>query len=248
MPQLPISLDRFRAGGHVWQCKWKNCPFRWNDGSQYPLGEERHEPNPQGIGDGGCVLLRARMDACGARPGGGAAGQAGRGTQRDAEQRHAGHARPRRQRCKQFPAHQRRLHPEALSSRRADQCRRTCGGCGRPGSSRPTSRNRWKPRPSWSTGSCMSRPRSARSMRSTRRPASSCGTTSNRSGRSRPIAAARTIAASRSTRTRSISPRSTPSWSRSTPRPETRCGSRTSPTPSSATARPWRRLSSRARC
>src|SRR6476646_186451 len=94
----------------------------------------------------------------------------------------------------------------------------------------------------------MSRPRSVRSTRSTRRPASSCGTTSSRSDRSRPIAAGRTIAASRSPTTRSISPRSTPSWSRSTPRPATRCGRPISPIRSSAIARRWLRPSSKAKC
>ena len=50
-------------------------------------------------------------------------------------------------------------------------------------------------------------------------------------GRSRPIAAVPTIAVLRSTTTRSISPRSTPSWWRSTLKPAIRCGRRISPIP-----------------
>ena len=63
-----------------------------------------------------------------------------------------------------------------------------------------------------------------------------------------PIAAGRTIAGSPSPTTRSFSPRSIPSSSPSRPRPARRCGRSTSPIPSSATARPWRRPSSTARC
>ena len=91
-------------------------------------------------------------------------------------------------------------------------------------------------------------PRSATSMRSMRRPARSSGTTSTRWGRSRPIAAARTTAAWRSTTTRSISRRSMPSWSRSTPRPASVVWQTDIADPgSSATARRWRRPPSRAR-
>ena len=55
-------------------------------------------------------------------PGGKAGGAAGRTARHHAQQCHPGHAQPRRERRQQFPAHQRRLYPEALSSRGADQC------------------------------------------------------------------------------------------------------------------------------
>ena len=55
-------------------------------------------------------------------PGGKAGGAAGRTARHHAQQCHPGHAQPRRERRQQLPAHQRRLYPEALSSRGADQC------------------------------------------------------------------------------------------------------------------------------
>ena len=93
-----------------------------------------------------------------------------------------------------------------------------------------------------------SRRRSTTSTRSMRAPASSSGTTSTRWGRSRPTAAARTTAAWRSAATGCTWARSTPSWSRSTPRPASWSGKRRSPIPSSAIPRRWRRRSSTARC
>ena len=72
------------------------------------------------------------------------------------------------------------------------------------------------------------------------------GNTSTRWVRSRPIAAAPTIAASRSTATRSMWRRSTPSSSRSTPRPARSNGRRRSPIPRRAIPRRWRRPRSRA--
>ena len=155
----------------------------------------------------------------------------------------AGDARQGRRRQRQLPAHQRRLQPAALPSRQADQHRQREEAARRLGVPDRRARVDGDLADRRERHHVSSRRRSAMSMRSTPRPASSSGTTSTRSGRSRPIAAARTIAASRSTRTRSISRRSMPSWSRSMPRPATRCGSPTSPIRSSATARRWRRPS-----
>src|SRR5580692_4956463 len=76
----------------------------------------------------------------------------------------------------------------------------------------------------------MSPPRSATSTRLMRAPAKNYGTTDTRWGRSRPIAAARTTAASPPSAATSISPPSTPTSWRSTPRPHRSLGNRPSPT------------------
>ena len=208
--------------------------------------EEAHDPNPKGVGDCGRVCARDLVDGGGV----GAGGQAGRRGRRappsitpsnvtqDMLNRAASDGNNFLHTNGDYK--QTRYYPTRRSTSR------TCGACARPGFSRPRSRNRWRRRRSSSTASCTSRPRSTTSMRSMPGPARSCGTTSTSSGPSRSIAAARTIAASPSTTTRSIWPRSTPSWSRSTPRKE-RCGRPTSPIPSSATARRWRRPPSTAR-
>ena len=93
----------------------------WNKGSPLSIGEEDHEPNPHGIGDGGRV--RACSHGCHSRDGAGgeAGGAAGGAAQHHAQQCHPGHAQSRRERRQQLPAHQRRLYAEALSPRRADQ-------------------------------------------------------------------------------------------------------------------------------
>ena len=246
---LAIRLDSLRRRDHVWQCQLEDLPVPVGTRAHNcPSGRKHMSPIQTALALTGAFALAARMAACHHRSRGQAGGTAGRSARalRPAMS-------PRT--CSTAPPPTATTSCTPTATTRSSAIIRprrstppTCGACVRPGSSRPTSRNRWKRRRSSSTASCTSRPRSATSMRSTRRPASSSGTTSTRSDRSRPIAAARTIAASRSTKTRSISPRSMPSWSRSTPRPATSCGRPTSPIPSSATARRWRRPWSRARC
>ena len=136
--------------------------------------------------------------------------------------------------------------PTAITIKRAIIRRRrsiptTCTAWRRRGFSRPKLSIPWKPRQLSSTASCMRRRRSIRSTRSTRRPVRNCGTTSTRWVRSRPIAVARTIAASRCLATWSILPRSTPSLSGSMQRPARRSGMPRSPIRNSAIPRPWRR-------
>ena len=161
---------------------------------------------------------------------------------------HAGHAQSRRQRRQQLPAHQRRLHAEALLSAQSDQ-RRQCEAPA-PGLDLPDRRqgidgDLADRRERRHVRHDVVQPR-LRAQRPDRRAALAL------QARDRAdhdlLLRAEQSRRRRSTRTRSISPRSTPSWSRSTPRPATRSGSPTSPIPSSATARPWRRPSSRAKC
>ena len=129
--------------------------------------------------------------------------------------------------------------PVSIRTRRSTAA--TCGICIRPGSSPPRSRSRSRRRRSLLTASCTSPRHTATSTRSTPRPARKSGTTSPSSARSRPSAAARTIAASPSMTTGSMSAPSTRSSSRSTPRPAPSSGSNRSAIPRRATARRWRR-------
>ena len=146
-----------------------------------------------------------------------------------------------------FSADQRQLRPDALLSRQADRPRQR---------QEPARRLDLPDRRQGIAGDFADRGRRRdvcddvvqprlRARRQDRR--SSSGTTITRWDRSRPIAAVRTIAASRFSATSSMSPRSTPSWSPSMPRPARWSGRPTSPIRNSATARRWRRPWSRTR-
>ena len=120
VPRRQLRLDSPWSDCHVWQRNKNICPAALKKNCPAQT-EEAHEPDS----DDGCArcCVHARDLRRQHRSGGQASAKSGCKTEHPSGNGHPGNAQSVRHRQQQFPAHQRRLHAEALLPEQSDQHR-----------------------------------------------------------------------------------------------------------------------------